>query len=95
MKESNEVGERHVDPTVRLTAYINLVHRLMDEIAREKNLAPVIIACVRGLRFFPEYRDSTVMLLDEIEVIGISHFDQLLRRELTALADHLLELNND
>lgn len=63
----------------------------MDEIAKDRNLAPVIIACIRGLRLFPEYKDTTVLLLDEIEVTGQTHFDQLLKRELTALTDYLLE----
>jgi hypothetical protein len=83
------------DPTVRLMAYSNLIRVLQDEINREVNLAPVIIAYLRGLRMFPEHRDTTVMYLDTIEVSGHSHFDQLMKREITALLDDLLGSNND
>jgi hypothetical protein len=78
------------DPTVRLTAYAALIRRLQDEINSEPNLAPVIIAYLRGLRLFPEYRDTTVMYLDTIEVHGHSQFDQLLKREVAALLNELL-----
>ena len=91
MSASETRIEGQSDPTVRLTAYINLVRRLMDEIAQEPNMAPIIIACIRGLRLFPEFRDTTVLLLDEIQVTGQTHFDQLLKQELMALTDHLLE----
>ena len=87
--------EGQTDPTIRLMAYINLVRRLMDEIWRDTNLAPIIIACIRGLRLFPEYKYASVLLLDEIEVTGKSNFDQLLKAELKALENYLLELTDD
>jgi len=85
----------HIDPTTRLMAYANLIRCIQDEINQEPNLAPVIIAYIRGLRSFPEYRDTTVMYLDNIEVHGNSHFDQLLQLEITALIDDFLGSNND
>jgi hypothetical protein len=85
----------HSDPTIRLMAYAKLIRCLRDEMNDEPNLAPVIIAYIRGLRSFPEFRDTTVMYLDTIEVHGHSQFDQLLKREITALLDDLLGSNND
>lgn len=82
------------DPTVRLMAYANLVRCLWDEISREPNLAPVLIAYIRGLRAFPDYRDTTVLLLEEIEITGKSNFDQLLKKEIVDLTDYLLEVAN-
>ena len=75
-------------------AYANLIRKLQDEINQEPNIAPVIIAYIRGLRTFTEYRDTTVMFLDTIEVHGHSHFDDLLRQELKTLLDELLGTKN-
>jgi hypothetical protein len=95
VKDSSPGSEESSDPTIRLMAYTNLVRRLWDEINCEINLAPVIIAYIRGLRAFPEYRDTTVMFLDTIEVHGHTHFDQLMKREMAAVLDDLLGSNND
>ena len=84
-----------VDPSVRLLAYANLIRVLHSEINRDDNLAPIIIAYLRGLRLFPEYRDTTVMYLDSIEVSGHSQFDDLMKSEVTALLDDLLRPKND
>jgi len=87
--------EGSVDPSVRLLAYANLIRLLHREINREDNLAPIIVAYLRGLRLFPECRDTTVMYLDTIEVSGHSQFDDLMKREITALLDDLLRPKND
>ena len=87
--------EMYRDPTTRLKAYANLIRCLQNEINAQPNLAPVIVAYIRGLRAFPEYRDTTVMYLDTVEVNGHSHFDQLLKREITIVLDDLLGSEND
>jgi hypothetical protein len=88
--EKPEAGSADGDPTVRVIAYANLIRCLHHEINREDNLAPIIIAYLRGLRSFPEYRDTTVLYLDNVDVTGSSTYDQLMKREIAALLDELL-----
>ena len=76
-------------------AYTQTVDRIWDEINKEVNLAPIVVAGIRNLRMFPEYREATILLVDQIHVTGDSHFDQLLKRELTELENHLLKVAND
>jgi hypothetical protein len=83
------------DPTIRLMAYGRLIRRLQNEINSEPNLAPLIVAYIRGLRMFPEHRDTTVMFLDTISVHGQTPFDHLVRQEVTTLLDELLGYKND
>jgi hypothetical protein len=77
-------------PTARSESYIRIVNTILDELKQEENRAPVIIVCLRELRLFVEYRDITVLLLDEISVTGHSHFDQLMKNEITRLETALL-----
>jgi hypothetical protein len=76
-------------------AYASVLERIMQELNKDHNLAPIIIAGIRELRKFPEYRDATILFLDEIAVTGDSHFDQLLKKEMTELENLLLEVSND
>ena len=86
--------KRNEQPTARFEAYIRIVNAILDELKQEQNRAPVIIAGLRELRVFTEYRDITVLLLDEISVTGHSHFDQLMKKELASLETSLLEQNH-
>ncbi len=84
-------NKKHSGPSARFTAYVGIVNSVLDELGREINRAPVIIAGLRELQAYPEYRDITVLLIDELEVTGKTHFDQLLKQELTRLETSLLE----
>ena len=76
-------------------AYASVLERIMQEFQKEHNIAPIIIAGIRELRKFPEYRDATILFLDEIAVTGDSHFDQLLKKEMTELENLLLDVSDD
>ena len=76
-------------------AYASVLERIKLEFNKDENLAPILIAGIRELRRFPEYRDATFLYLDEITVTGSSHFDQLLRTEITSLQNFLLEVTGD
>jgi len=75
--------------------YSKIVDRIWEEMQKETNLAPIIIAGLRELRLFPEFRDATILLLDEIHVTGSSPFDELLKNEMNALANSLLGVSDD
>ena len=76
-------------------AYARVLERIMEEFNKDHNIAPIIIAGIRELRRFPEYRDATILFLDEISVTGSSHFDQLLKKEMTELENILLHVSDD
>ncbi len=90
-----ETARRGEDSITRLDAYTRIIHSILDEIKNTENRAPVLIACVRELSSFPEYRDLTVLLLDEISVTGSTHFDQLMKQEMTRLETSLLESKHE
>ena len=83
------------ETTNRFLVYAAVVDRVMDEIARTNNRAAIISAGIRELRNFPEFREATVLLTNEIEVTGQTPFDQLLKKELCELETYLLELGHD
>lgn len=91
---SLEQRQKNQHSIARFEAYIRIVNAILDELKQEQNRAPVIIAGLRELQVFTEYRDITVLLLDEISVTGHSHFDQLMKKELTSLETSLLEQNH-
>ena len=83
------------DRGTRYLAYASILERIMAELDKEHNIAPVIIAGIRELRNFPEYHDATVLFLDEISVTGDTHFDRLLKKEMTDLQNFLLGVDDD
>jgi hypothetical protein len=56
---------------------------------------PGAVAYVRELKSFPEYRDTTLLLLEEFNVSGTGKFDQVFRNELKEVEIYLLGLDND
>jgi hypothetical protein len=83
------------DRGTRYLAYASVLERIMAELDKAQNIAPIIIAGIRELRNFPEYNDATVLFLDEISVTGDTHFDHLLRKEMTELQNFLLGVGDD
>ena len=82
------------DKGANFLAYASVLERIIEEFNKDHNLAPIIIAGIRELRKFPEYRDATILFLDEISVTGDSHFDRLMKKEITELENVLLEVSD-
>ena len=56
---------------------------------------PGAVAYIRELKSFPEYRDTTLLLLEELNVSGQGKFDQVFRNELKEVEIYLLGLDTD
>jgi hypothetical protein len=61
----------------------------------ERFNGPGAVAYVRELKSFPEYRDTTLLLLEEFNVSGKGKFDEVFRNELKEVEIYLLGLEND
>lgn len=73
-------------------AYTALIDRILDEFDKDKGRGPIMVAAVRELRSFPEYRDTTVLLLNEVTVTGSSQYDRLMEVEIRETEAFLLEV---
>ena len=74
--------------------------RLTTEFGRfvssgERFNGPGAVAYVREMKNYPEYRDTTLLLLEEFNVSGTGKFDQVFRNELKEVEIYLLGLEND
>ena len=85
---------RKEEPGSRYFAYVRVRDRLLDELKGETKRAPVIVATIRELRNFPEYRDISVLFLEEVNVTGNKKFDRVLERELKETEASLLNHGN-
>lgn len=56
---------------------------------------PAMIAYLKDLREYPEYRDPTLLFLEEITITGSGKFDEICKAELSSLETYLLELKHD
>ena len=61
----------------------------------ERFNGPGAVAYVRELKSYPEYRDTTLLLLEEFNVAGKGKFDEVFRNELKEVEIYLLGLEND
>jgi hypothetical protein len=83
-----EVGGRYF-------AYVRIMDRLLDELNSETNRAPILVATIRELRRFPEYKDVSILFLEEVSVHGADKFDRVVEAELKVTEAALLGSNND
>ena len=56
---------------------------------------PIPIAHLREMKKYPEYRDITLLYLEELSIKGSGKFDQIIKTELKAVEAHLLGLEYD
>ncbi len=73
-------------------AYSALIDRILDEFEKDRGRGPIMVAAVRELRSFPEYRDITVLLLNDVTVTGSSQYDRLMEVEIRETEAFLLEV---
>ncbi|MGB3796051.1 MAG: hypothetical protein WA957_07080 [Alteraurantiacibacter sp.] len=78
----------------RCLAFTTLMDRLTNELRGDKKRAPIVLACIRELQAFPEYRDISVTMINDINVTGRTPYDQMLRNELQKTEAFLLEANS-
>ncbi|MEE4199810.1 hypothetical protein [Erythrobacter sp.] len=89
-----QVAPQNTEPNKRYFAYVELLkslHAQLDPKLKMRN-GPLFAATVRELANYPEYRTLSVLLLEEISVTGSRKFDQVVRAEMKAVEEDLLEL---
>jgi hypothetical protein len=90
--ESHVASDHHGQ---RYFAYARIIREIWAEMHSNPNIAAIAIAGLRELREFAEFGDLTVLLIDEISVHGDSHFDHLMKQEISRLQTSLLERTNE
>lgn len=82
----------------RARNYAGLMREFSAIFSKEKEVrfdGPSLIACIRDLKEYSEYRDASVLLLEEINITGSGKFDEMAKAEIKKIEAHLLELRND
>lgn len=85
-------------PSIRYFAYTSLLSRIHGMLMKEKGKVqhgPIFAATIRELREYPEYRDISLLFLEEITITGSKKFDGVLKNELNAVEAELLEARSD
>ncbi len=82
-------------PGTRYRAYMNVLDRLVQEVNKDASNGPAVVASMRELRNFPEYRDISVLLLNATNITGKSQYDRMLQVEVQETEAFLLELAGD
>jgi hypothetical protein len=87
---------RTEEPSARHAAYVRLLDALHQAIktGTVENGA-IYVAGVRELKAYPEYRDLSLLYLEEINITGTKKFDQIMKAEIGAVEAALLESRND
>ena len=70
--------------------------KLLHEPDRDgKFNGPTMVAYIRELREYPQYRDASLLFLEGITITGSARFDDVCRTELQAMETHFLGLENE
>ena len=57
---------------------------------KERKLdGPVLVACIRDLKTFPEYKDASIRLLEGININGNGVFVDMIKTEMRTVENHL------
>jgi hypothetical protein len=78
-------------PGTRYRAYMAVLDRLVHEVNKEASNGPAVVASMRELREFPEYRDISVLLLNATNITGTTQYDRMLQVEVQQTEAFLLE----
>ncbi|MEM7780112.1 MAG: hypothetical protein AAF697_06970 [Pseudomonadota bacterium] len=54
---------------------------------------PTLVACIRDLKAYPEYKDASIRLLEGINVNGNGVFVDMVKTEMRAVENHLLSVD--
>ncbi|WP_162925173.1 hypothetical protein [Aurantiacibacter odishensis] len=80
------------------TSYVHDYARLVKSMNEDlksgdgKFNGPAMIAYLRDLRDYPQYREPTLLFLEEISITGSGKFDEVCKAELKSLETYLLGL---
>lgn len=77
--------------------YARLVQTMNDSFKSSNGSfnGPAMIAYLRELRLYPQYREPTLLFLEEITITGKGKFDAVCKAELSNLETYLLDLKSD
>ncbi len=90
---ANRKQRQQLQSAQRCMAFTAVMDRLMNEMRNDRKRAPIVVACIRELQTFPEYRDISVTMINDINVSGSTPYDQMLKNELKKTEAFLLEAN--
>ena len=51
---------------------------------------PLLVACIRDLKAYPEYKDASIRLLEGININGNGVFVDMIKTEMRTVENHLL-----
>ncbi|MFB0613488.1 hypothetical protein [Aurantiacibacter poecillastricola] len=88
---ANAKARHKAQSAQRCMAFTAVMDRLLNELRADRKRAPIVLACIRELQTFPEYRDISVTLINDINVSGNTPYDNMLRNELQKTEAFLLE----
>lgn len=91
---ANRKQRRQLQSAQRCMAFTAVMDRLMNELRADRKRAPIVVACIRELQTFPEYRDISVTMINDINVNGSTPYDQMLKNELRKTEAFLLEADS-
>ena len=65
---ANRKQRSQLQSAQRCMAFTALMDRLTNELRGDRKRAPIVLACIRELQTFPEYRDISVTMINDINV---------------------------
>ena len=92
------VSRRRYQPVILPSGRASQYAVLMREFAhafnnnnKDRKLdGPVLVACIRDLKTFPEYKDASIRLLEGININGNGVFVDMIKTEMRTVENHLL-----
>lgn len=79
------------EPSSRYFAYVKILRFLHEEIQEGViGFGPLWVTGVRELQKYPEYRDVSLLYLEEITITGSKKWDNVMENELKEVEDFLL-----
>ena len=84
------------EPSARYGAYVRLLNSIHSGIATGTvENGAVWAASIRELQNYPEYRDLSILYLEEITITGSNKFDAIMKAELKSIESSLLGTGNE
>ena len=77
--------------------YVKLMESITESFARAngRHDGPTMMAYLRELKEYPQYREPTLLFLESLSITGSGPFDLMCKKELKDLEIFLLGLKND
>ncbi|MBI1402647.1 MAG: hypothetical protein GC147_05480 [Porphyrobacter sp.] len=77
--------------------YVELSTKMNEMLSSGKDIiaGPALVAYLRELKKYPEYKDMSILFLESISITGDGRFDDIARNELKSTEVYLLGLNDD